>query len=253
MKKNAITIIASEETYQNLSTFTDIEELNKTVRQYKEKFHDKLTKSSLLVLDQLHRYSAKYIGVSFLTKNHIAQSLNISRKTVQRACKVLEDIGVIKQLEMKRQSDMRQTSNAIVIQPIVEDVQQDNSDMSHQKDNISLKQNHNKKEIRTEDKPVHNQPKIILDWVNKQFAQFASYFFSETEIVELWRISHIHSRKFDMPSCDLVELSIQSLKALVNKMKGKQLDSVFGYYNGIIKLKFKVHWLHNAFNSYMEA
>ncbi|MED3407766.1 cytosolic protein, partial [Bacillus thuringiensis] len=36
-----------------------------------------------------------------------------------RACQHLELLGIIKQLEMKRKSDMRQTSNIIVIQPII--------------------------------------------------------------------------------------------------------------------------------------
>ena len=52
-------------------------------------------------------------------QKHIAEDLNISRRTVIRVCLHLESLGIIKQLEMKRKSDMRQTSNAIVIQPII--------------------------------------------------------------------------------------------------------------------------------------
>src|SRR5699024_3191600 len=99
-KKKAITIIASEETYINLSTFDDIESLNKTVREYKE-IH-KLNKNQTRVLNLLHRYSAKYKGVSFLTKNNIANQLEISKRTVIRVCQHLESLKIIKQYEMKR-------------------------------------------------------------------------------------------------------------------------------------------------------
>ena len=37
MKKQGITIIAGNETYENLATFKTVDELNKTVRAYKEK------------------------------------------------------------------------------------------------------------------------------------------------------------------------------------------------------------------------
>ncbi|EKS8366954.1 cytosolic protein [Bacillus cereus] len=120
-KKQAITILASIETYENLVSFQTIEELNDTVRAYKKQY--KLNKNQMAVLDHLHHYSAKYLGVSFKTKNNIADALHISRRTVIRVCQYLESLGIIKQLEMKRKSDRRQTSNVIVIQPIHTDGQ----------------------------------------------------------------------------------------------------------------------------------
>ncbi|MED3039086.1 helix-turn-helix domain-containing protein [Bacillus tropicus] len=122
-KKQGITIIAGNETYKNLATFKTIDELNKTVRAYKEKFADQLNKTQLAVLNKLHNYSSKFFGVSFRTKKHIAEDLDISRRTVIRACHYLESLGIIKQLEMKRKSDMRQTSNIIIIQPIIAEEQ----------------------------------------------------------------------------------------------------------------------------------
>lgn len=113
MSKKAITIIANEESYKNLATFTTIEELNKTVRHYRDNFKDQLNKNAIAILDILHRYSAKYTGCSFRAKQNIADDLNISRRTVIRACQLLESLGIIKQYETKRNSDKQQTSNAI--------------------------------------------------------------------------------------------------------------------------------------------
>ncbi|MGH0791852.1 cytosolic protein [Bacillus cereus] len=116
-KKQAITILASIETYENLASFQTLKELNDTVRAYKKQY--KLNKNQMAVLDHLHQYSAKYLGVSFKTKNNIADALHISRRTVIRVCQYLESLGIIKQLETKRKSDKRQTSNVIIIQPII--------------------------------------------------------------------------------------------------------------------------------------
>ncbi|MEJ9248659.1 cytosolic protein, partial [Bacillus thuringiensis] len=118
-KKQAITILAGIETYENLVSFQTIEELNDTVRAYKKHFTDQLNKNQLAVLDHLHNHSCKYFGVSFKSKQKIAEVLHVSRRTVIRACQHLEFLGIIKQLEMKRPSDMRQTSNIIVIQPLI--------------------------------------------------------------------------------------------------------------------------------------
>ncbi|MEW4150988.1 helix-turn-helix domain-containing protein [Bacillus thuringiensis] len=118
-KKQAITILASIETYENLVSFQTIGELNDTVRVYKEQFADQLNKNQLAVLNHLHNHSCKYFGVSFKSKKKIAEDLNISRRSVIRACQYLESLGIIKQLETKRKSDKRQTSNVIIIQPII--------------------------------------------------------------------------------------------------------------------------------------
>lgn len=118
MKKKAIYIVAGKETYKNLSTFEDIKQLNETVRTYKEQYQEQLTKTAVAVLDHLHRYAAKYTGVCFMSKNNIARSIGKCKRTVIRACLCLENLGVIKQYEMKRNTDWLQTNNAIVIQPI---------------------------------------------------------------------------------------------------------------------------------------
>ncbi|MED3466574.1 helix-turn-helix domain-containing protein [Bacillus thuringiensis] len=116
-KKPAITIIASIETYENLETFQTINELNDTMRAHKKQH--KLNKTQLAVLHHLHQHSVKYLGVSFKSKKKIAEDLNISRRSVIRACQHLESLGIIKPLETKRKSDKRQTSNVIIIQPII--------------------------------------------------------------------------------------------------------------------------------------
>ena len=150
MAKKRIEIIASVEAYENLSSFKSINDLNEAVRAYKDQYKEDLNKTDLILLDILHRYSAKYTGVSFLTKNNLAKMLGCTRKTITRKCNKFEMLGIIKQYETKRSSDMKQTSNAIVILPIQgkiqsekeQNVSQELNKMSHQKNKTFLKQIH---------------------------------------------------------------------------------------------------------------
>ena len=125
--KERIDVIASKEFFHNLSTFKEVEELNKTVRTYRDTIRMSIKRTDvqsklIALLEILKRHSCKYVGVSFLCKNTIADKLEVSYKTVQRLMKKLVDLGMIKQVAMKRKSDMLQTANAIIIQPIVEEV-----------------------------------------------------------------------------------------------------------------------------------
>jgi predicted transcriptional regulator len=103
-------------------SFRDIEELNRTVRKYKEEFQSSVQRSDVkarltALLELLKRYSCKQIGVSYMCKRTIAQKMELAYKTVQRLVKKLEDLGMIRQVAMKRKKDMLQTANAIVIIP----------------------------------------------------------------------------------------------------------------------------------------
>lgn len=242
-KKKAITIIAGEETYQNLSTFSDIEELNKAVRHYKEKFKDKLTKSALAVLGQLHRFSAKYIGCSFRSKGNIAETLNISRRTVIRACQVLEDLGIIKQYEMKRSKDMQQTSNAIVIQPVVTQDKPKTEEECHTKTKPNSKTNNNK-DIRNQSVPVNHFP--------NEFLKQASFYFPEDQCRELNKIRLIHTRINKLSSESSIRASVGALKITISKVKCGKVKRIMGYFDGVIRKIFKQQRVNSMFINVFE-
>ncbi|WP_439847875.1 helix-turn-helix domain-containing protein [Priestia megaterium] len=186
MAKEKIEIIASVETYKNLSSFESIDTLNKAVRSYIERFKDQLNKTHVAVLKVLHGYSAKHLGVSFLTKRNIGKLVGKSRATIIRVCNHLEDLGIIKQLEMKRSSDMKQTSNAVIIQPIQteesvkeinqieENATQESSKMQHQENKTFLKQIHNIKHLNMSKEA--SKRKAYIKMVPKRLQQYQAFF-----------------------------------------------------------------------------
>lgn len=241
MSKKAITIIASEETYRNLSTFNDIDELNKTVRQYKE-IH-KLNKNTVRVLDLLHRYSAKYKGVSFRTKNNIANELKISRRTVIRACQTLESLGIIKQYEMKRNSDMQQTSNAIVIQPIVTQEEPTIRENCHSKKTTSrpLKQKINNN-VRGDGNLVQGVKEMDtpLDYtfassnIPKQFINVISPFYNSADsVTKLWSRLTLATRKSGVSGLLLPNIDV-FLKVFKESIYRKKQNRIRGSFTGYL-------------------
>lgn len=191
MAKEKIEIIASVETYKNLSSFESIDTLNEAVRSYIERFKDQLNKTHVAVLKVLHGYSAKHLGVSFLTKRNIGKLVGKSRATIIRVCNHLEDLGIIKQVEMKRSSDMKQTSNAVIIQPIQteesvkeinqieENATQESSKMQHQKNKTFLKQIHNIKHLNMNKET--SKRKAYIKMVPKRLQQYQVFFGNQTK------------------------------------------------------------------------
>ncbi|EOO40708.1 hypothetical protein IIU_00588 [Bacillus cereus VD133] len=162
MEKKRIDVIATKESFHNLSSFKDVEELNKTIRTYRDTIRMSIKRTDvqsklIALLEILKRHSCKYVGVSFLCKNSIADMMEVSYKTVQRLMKKLADLDMIKQVSMKRKKDMLQTSNAIIIQPIVEEMSDKVDTKSPTKcptiktKPVSLKQNIKDIHIRKED------------------------------------------------------------------------------------------------------
>ncbi|MED3465331.1 helix-turn-helix domain-containing protein [Bacillus thuringiensis] len=256
-KKQGITIIASNETYENLATFKTVDELNKTVRAYKEKFVDQLNKTQLTVLNKLHNYSSKFFGVSFRTKKHIAEDLNISRRTVIRVCLHLESLGIIKQLEMKRKSDMRQTSNAIVIQPIVEEhvvtqapVKNEEKCHTNKTTTKTLKQNikdiNKRNSNENSNTPEENieQADFVAHWVPERFVSLVSSFYSESKTIqELWKVVRQCNKIVNHTTGDKaftkdqeITIGLKAIKEFVMKIKSgtKMKKGKFAYFNGIV-------------------
>lgn len=137
------------DTYMQLQPFQSVEELNQNTIEVRELFADQLTLSTKKVLDVLHRYACKYPGVCYLSKNKIAEMIGVTRRTVIRACKQLEDLGVIVQYELNRHNgDRRQSANAIVFVSVqvsdqTKKVDQENDNVTpecHTKDTLTKTQ-----------------------------------------------------------------------------------------------------------------
>lgn len=272
--KKRIDVVASEESFNNLSRFNELEEMNKTVRVYKDTIIASVKRVDvqarlISLLELLKRHSCKQIGVSYMCKNTIADKLEVSYKTVQRLMKKLEQLGMIRQVPMKRKTDMLQTSNAVLIMPI-EDVTDKNTPKESKKcpaiktTTSSLKQNINNKRNTvpvSQNKVVKSFSKanFIAHWVPERFADLTSCYYNESQTIqELWKVvkqcnrvvNYATSERAFTPQQEL-NIGIRAFKEFVMKVKdNKKMQNKFGYFNGIVnnlmdKLYFDADFLES--------
>ncbi|MEK4677265.1 MULTISPECIES: cytosolic protein [Bacillus] len=261
MERKRIDVIATKESLHNLSSFKDLEELNKVVRTYRDVIRTSVKRVDvqarlITLLDILKRHSCKYVGVSFLCKNSIADMIGVSYKTVQRLMKKLVDLEMIKQVAMKRTKDMLQTSNAIIIQPIVEEVSNKVAAKSSAKcptiktKPVSLKQNIKDINKRNSNENSNISGENIKDanfvahWVPERFISLVGSFYSESKTIqELWKvvrqcnkiINHTTGDKAFTKDQELT-IGLQAIKELIMKIKAgtKMNKGKFAYFNGIV-------------------
>ncbi|MBJ8054703.1 helix-turn-helix domain-containing protein [Bacillus cereus] len=259
--KTRIDVIASKESFHNLSTFKEVEELNKTVRTYRDNIRVSIKRTDvqsklITLLEILKRHSCKYVGVSFLCKNSITAMMEVSYKTVQRLMKKLVDLDMIKQVAMKRTKDMLQTSNAIIIQPIVEEVSNKVDTKSPTKcptiktTPISLKQNIKDKNKRNSNEnsntPEENikEADFVAHWVPERFVSLVGSFYTESKTIqELWKVVRQCNKVTNFSTGDKaftkdqeLTIGLTAIKEFVMKIKAgaKMKKSKFAYFNGIV-------------------
>ncbi|MEB9828621.1 helix-turn-helix domain-containing protein [Bacillus cereus] len=261
MEKKCIDVIASEESFRNLSPFIELEELNKTIRTYRDNIRMSIKRTDvqsklITLLEILKRHSCKYVGVSFLCKNSIADMMEVSYKTVQRLMKKLVDLEMIKQVAMKRKKDMLQTSNAIIIQPIVEEVSNKIDAKSPTKcptiktKPVSLKQNikdinkRNSNENNTTPEENIKEADFVAHWVPERFVSLVSSFYSESKTIqELWKVVRQCNKVTNFSTGDKaftkdqeLTIGLKAIKEFVMKIKSgvKMKKGKFAYFNGIV-------------------
>ncbi|MEB9846118.1 helix-turn-helix domain-containing protein [Bacillus cereus] len=261
MKKKRIDVIATKEAFRNLSLFKDVDELNRAIRAYRDTIRMSIkrtdVKSKLItLLEILKRHSCKYVGVSFLCKNRIAEKMEVSYKTVQRLMKKLVDLEMIKQVAMKRKKDMLQTSNAIIIQPIVEEVSNKTQGERPTKcptiktKPVSLKQNikdiNKRNSNENSNTPEENmeQADFVAHWVPERFISLVGSFYSESKTIqELWKVVRQCNKIVNHTTGDTaftkeqeLAIGLKAIKEFVMKIKSgvKMKKGKFAYFNGIV-------------------
>lgn len=230
--------------FKHLSQFRDIRDFNNNIEQWMVDVKEKFTKSELIGLKRLIRFSAKVTGVSnakiaTVTKaTHELDQYAISRSTFKRMTLKAVSLGllVIHQTERKNGS---KSSNVYVFNRFCSQIEpSENEQLNCPQTSNSQTNNNLNNKTRTEE-PVRNEPKIISNFVNKAFADYASYFFSNSakQIEELYRIAYIHHRTLKLTTEQLHTASLEALKVLIAKIKRSRnkIQSINGFFNGIVK------------------
>ncbi|MDQ0861070.1 helix-turn-helix domain-containing protein [Bacillus sp. V2I10] len=227
--KKTIDFLACPETYKKLQLFSTCEELDASIYNHLKDENNRLTKTMIEVLKLIGRYSLKYMGVSFLSKNKIGKLTGKSRRTIIRVCHQLEEFGIIRQYALKRKSDNQQTSNAIVILP-----HQQKRNVTQEKMQNVTPLNHPSLSIKKE---LNTYPEIQPLSPFLQFQHMCQCFTKDQKLINrmygIYTAQIVHLNGIYIEKT-LLKIGIESVKIVFQAVKRKKLRSISGYFNGVL-------------------
>ncbi|MFJ7982327.1 MarR family transcriptional regulator [Lysinibacillus xylanilyticus] len=252
-----LTLPNTQDTYKSLQSFVSVDEMNKAVKEHKRLNKEELTKATYAVLDFISQWSCKFVGVSYLCQKRIAESLQISYKTVQRAIAILIKLGVVKKYLTKRATgDKRQSSNIIVIQQAKENVhpkcptntalintQNTNNTNDTEKEGFSSKEADKESLIK----------KGLVSKLPKTLQNVLSPFFDADDIYKLSGTIYKAKSKVDK-NIQIEDYSTEyyeSILSVINAYKRGRVDSLHGLLFHSIKATTRSIWLkERAYSAY---
>jgi DNA-binding Lrp family transcriptional regulator len=209
----------------------------------------------------------KVIGVSFAKYDTIAEGLQISRRTVIRAIKKLESLGIIKKIPTSRMNG-KQGVNLLVIEPYQAIDQLKNNVSPHEvtaavtpnktenKQSSLCENKHKPTYVREPEKCDDPQPEdfskkensatitakqldtsFLPESVHNEFVQAAKPFLSAIDIYKLWQRVLIVYNKINLERHldDVIETVIRAFKQTVFMKKTKRIHTTFeGYFYRVV-------------------
>ncbi|WP_349730029.1 hypothetical protein [Peribacillus frigoritolerans] len=173
--------------------------------------------------------------------------------------KKLADFGMIRQVPMKRKKDMMQTANAIIIQPVKDEmsgkypVKESKKCPAIKATTSFLKQiiKNNKRKAVAQFSHVDNslenalkQANFVAHWVPGIFSNLVGSFYEKAETIqEFWKVIKQCNRVVDYPSNKRAftgkqekEIGTKAFKEFAMKMKSRvnMHKGQFAYFNGIV-------------------
>lgn len=245
------------ETIQKYQSFATIEEMDNSVRGFLYKHKAELSEGTLAVLHLIWKHSVKVVGVSFAKYDYIAQQVKVSKRTVIRAVKLLDQKGIIKKVPTARMNG-KQGVNLLVIQSFesIDSLKTTTSPQTvtapvtpnkTENKQSSLCENKSKKRNNVEDACEPSLQELDASYlpesIPEEFKEAAKPFFSAVDIYNLWNRVMIVYKKFDhgRPIDDFMDCVISAFKQTVFAKKMKKIHTTFeGYFYRIVHENFTV-------------
>jgi len=223
------------EKLRDYQTFDTVSEMDSYISEVLAHFELKTIERELLWL--LAGHSVKFIGVSFLKLDSMASALGVSKRTIQRALKVLQEFGVIKRIRTIRPKRGGFGSALTIICPVdlstreeaQEPAPKSPEEPTQQKETFSFKAF--SKDIKT----IRQQPEIDYSFLESfgvptQFIHTVKPFVSPEEAFSLWGKVHAVAKRYAPNVINILEPAIKAFKASIMAYKSRRVKKSFGAY-----------------------
>lgn len=253
--------------FKKLSQFKDIKDFNNHIEQWMIEFKNQFTKSELIALKRLIRFSAKIAGVcnakigTVVSATHENNSVGISRSTFKRMIVKAKDLGLLTTIETVRKNGSK-SSNVYVFNRFCGQAEPSKVENMNPPQTINLFKTTNQNKVirntEVNNATVHEiteklDGSFTSESVPTQFTDLVKCFFNNArQIEEYWKLVTISAKK-NKVSYDLLDTAIQSFKALIRKVKWSNVTNTYGYFYGVLNKKFKALYLKDLFNNWWEA
>lgn len=260
--------------FKQYSQFKSLKDFNNNIEQWMVDYKSYFTKSELIALKRLVRFSAKVFGVANAKIDTILQAINekengygISRSTFKRMVAKAKKIGmlIVKKTVRKNgsQSSNLYIFNRYTIEPPISNTEQpnlnsDNAVTSKENAQTSQKKNHYAIEPPIKLSRSRSKTNNILnkriettldhtytgDFVPKQFVNVVKNFFNDAEIIEeFWKIVMMQNYYVKHDEDTILSIAIHAFKQMIMKAKKGWVKNPYGYFWGVIDNKLdEIHY-----------
>ncbi|WP_430789480.1 hypothetical protein VBD025_03955 [Virgibacillus flavescens] len=250
--------------FSDLSQFKDIRDFNNSIEQWMLDIKKKFTKSELVALKRLIRFSAKVKGVcnakigTIVSATHEKDGAGISRSTFKRMIAKAKTIGLISVHNTVRKNGSK-SSNLYVFSPFLGHAEPSKVKKLNQPQTSNLSKttikNNNKRKEKVE-REVVNKSKLDSSFTNKnvpiEFTRFVSNFYNDAkEVEEYWKLVNISAYKNKVKG-DVIGTAIDSFKILVRKIKLSKVHNTYGFFYGVLNKKLKAKYHLDLFKEWWE-
>lgn len=235
--------------FKQHSQFSSLTEFNTHIEMWLLEHKHSLTKSELVALKRLVRYSAKLPGICNAKIGTILKAIHeehkahgISRSSFKRMILKAKKLGILSVYETERKNGA-QSSNLYIFNRFPQNEPPKGQIMNHPNKTI----NPNKTNPKNINK--RNEARFLLDYtftsdrVPKSFVNWVSIYFNDAKTIgEFWRMATIAAYKFNRENDHelVLTLAIASFKQLIRKLKtAKTIKSPIGYFYGILYRKLE--------------
>lgn len=240
---------------KHFETFENIAQMDESIYNYIDFIQNDVPKSVIDVLLCLGKASLRCVGLSFMKQGTIAKETGYSRKTINKALKTLEALGVVDSVRTKTKAGRPSVKVVRILPFCLERLQQDvtsyKGDEANNDAELTLVdsfepfEQESKKHLKEDNKDGEQDipfeqldssfvPKNIVD---KDFIKVAKPFFGASRIFKLWGIvkNTMKQRGLEAVTQDVVQSTIEAFKTTVFMYKAKRIKSTFeNYFFGVL-------------------
>lgn len=228
------------------SQFESVAEMDKSIENYLTEYA--LNERDRTVLWKVACYSVKFVGVSYLKVQTLADLTGYAKRTIQRSLKSLTQLGILTRIDQFKPVKGGYSASITVINPFkshhVETPCEEateptkewaEEDLTH-RETITFKAKTSIKKDYVEDM-AHELDQLEAIGVPTQFSTVALPYFDAPKVYKLWSRVQLAARKYAPDLVELTEIAVSSVRASVFASKVKRVRDFTGYFYGVISQK----------------